>query len=239
MAPQTLRPDEQPLAEYRSVSRMAVLAAVLGVVSAVALTTPLLAPVPLAAIVIAAIALRSIAVSNDQLTGRAAATFGLCLATLFLGWSLARHFGRQAEIERQSRLVVDAWFNLVCNGKLREALQFRHPPASRIAAPQALVEHYEKDPEAVRELQQFASQTLVKELLSQGDRADIRFEAMVQADREGFSDRLILRYSYHKPDGNRQPVWAHLYRRSDETTQGTDWELLTADINPPPNRPTE
>jgi hypothetical protein len=62
---------------------------------------------------------------------------------------------------------------------------------------------------------------------------------MVQADREGFSDRLILRYSYHKPDGNRQPVWAHLYRRSDETTQGTDWELLTADINPPPNRPTE
>ena len=105
-----LRPDEKSLAEYRSVSGMAVAAVGLGIVSAVVLVNPLLAPVPIAAFIAAVAALRSIGNSGGQLVGRIPAYAGLCLATFFLGWGFAAHLARQSLLEQ-------------LNGKLRLAEQ--------------------------------------------------------------------------------------------------------------------
>src|SRR5436309_2502178 len=101
--PQSLRPDEVPLAEYRSVSRAAVAAVGLGLASSVVLITPLLAVVPIAAVIAAAVALRSIAASAGQLIGRAPAVVGLCLATFFLGWGLTWGVARQTAVEQRAR----------------------------------------------------------------------------------------------------------------------------------------
>src|SRR5262245_41922648 len=92
---ESLRSDEQPVSQYRSISRAAVAAVGLGIVSAVVLINPILAPVAVAAIVTAYVALRAINASGGQLIGTSAATFGLCLGTLFLGWGVSRHFSRQ------------------------------------------------------------------------------------------------------------------------------------------------
>jgi hypothetical protein len=232
---QSLRPDEQPLAQYHSVSRMAVVAAGLGLASAVTLASPLLAPLAVAAVITGGLALRAIAASGGQLAGRAIATFGICLASLFLGWGITRDFSRQATLESHARHLAETWLELIHVGKLKEALQFRRPPTSRLSSPEALAEYYEKDAQAVKDLQQFASQPMVKDLLAQGSRADIRYEGIVSATREGFNDRLILKYSYQKPaeQGERQPVWIHLSRRVDVSTKNPEWELLTGDTNPP------
>src|SRR6267142_908977 len=93
--PQLLRSDEQPLAGYRSIAPLALVAVGLGIASALILTTPLLAPLPVTGIVVAAMALRAIRLSGGQLAGQSAAVAGLCLATFFLGFGMSQHLARQ------------------------------------------------------------------------------------------------------------------------------------------------
>src|SRR5437868_12537851 len=100
--PDTLLPDEQSVAHYRSVAPLAIVTVLLGIASALILTTPLLAPVPVAAIVVGIAALRAIRRSGGELAGQAPAIAGLCLATFFLGFGLTRHLYRQSVLEEQA-----------------------------------------------------------------------------------------------------------------------------------------
>src|SRR5256885_5271102 len=145
--PHGLLPDDQPVAHYRSVAPLAVVTLVLGFSSALILTTPLLAPVPVAAIVVGIAALRAIRTSGGQLAGRVPAIAGLCLATFFLGFGLSRHLARQSALEQRAREMADVFLRLLQEGRSQEAHQFRLSPVLRITAPEALVEHYEKNVE--------------------------------------------------------------------------------------------
>jgi hypothetical protein len=229
-----LRPDERPLAEYRSVCGTSIVAAVLGLSSAIVLVNPLLAPVPIAALVAAIIALISIAGSGGQLVGRIPAIVGLCLATFFLGWGGAGHLMRQALLEQRAKEAADGWLGLLQNGHAQQAHQFRLPPASRLSSPEALAEHYEKSKEAAEELQTFTSSTGVRDLLALGSAAVLRFEGLVTATRDGFSDILVLKYNYTRPAGEAQPIWVHVTRRYDDSTKRPEWEVGGLSMTPPP-----
>jgi hypothetical protein len=224
--PEVLRPDEQPLAHYRSIAPLAIVAVLLGIVSALILTTPLLAPLPVAALVAGIAALRSIRRSGDQLAGRSVAIAGLCLATFFLGLGFARHLARQATLEERGREMSDVFFRLLEENRPQQAHQFRVSPALRISAPEAIVEHYDKNAEAAKELQGFISSAVIKDVIARGKDADVRFEAVSSATHEGQTDMLILKYSYvPKADGERQSIWVHVNRRYDETTKQNQWEF--------------
>jgi hypothetical protein len=227
--------EEQPLAQYRSVAPLAVVAAVLGVASALILTTPLLAPLPVAGIVVGIAALRSIGASRGQLAGRSVAIAGLCLATFFLGFGLSRHLGRQAELEKVARGMADVFLNLLQDGKPREAHQFRLTPSSRITAPEAIAEHYEKNTEAASELQTFVASGVIKDLIARGKEADVRFEGVSSATRDGKTDMLVLRYSCAsiEPAGSRQSLWLHINRKYDESTKRHEWEIGGISNTPP------
>jgi len=232
--PETLRPDDRPLAQYRSVAPLAVASVILGIISALILTTPLLAPLPVAALVAGIAALRSIHRSGEQLAGRSVAVAGLCLATFFLGLGLARHLARQSSLEQRGREMADVFFRLLEENHPQQAHQFRVTPALRITAPEAIAEHYEKNGEAAKELQGFVSSTVVKDVISRGKEADVRFESVSSATHEGQTDMLILKYSYvPKSDGQRQPIWVHVNRRYDETTKRNQWEFGGVQNTPP------
>src|SRR6187401_1614999 len=141
----TLRPDEVPLAQYRSVAPLANLAVILGVGSSLILTTPLLAPLPIAALVAGIAALRSINRADNQYVGQPVAIAGLCLATFFLGLGVTRHLARQSELELSGRKMADIFLKLLTDGKGQEAHEFRLTPALRITSPEAMAEHYLKD----------------------------------------------------------------------------------------------
>jgi hypothetical protein len=232
---QSLRPDEQPISQYRSISRAAVAAVGIGLASAVVLINPILAPVAIVAVLMAVVALRTIAQSQGQVIGQGAAILGLCLATLFLGWGISRHLSRQSHLAESAQQLGDMWLGLIQEGKLKEALQLRQMPASRITAADALAAHYEKDPEAAKELQQFGSQLVVKSLQLLGDRADLRFEGLAAVFREGFDDRFVLKYSYADAPspGGRHMFWVHLNRRVDGTTKRGGWQVDGASEHPP------
>lgn len=230
---EALRPDEVPLAEYRSISRAAVAAVLLGVASALVLVSPLLAPVAIAAIVVACLALRAIAASKGQLIGWPAAVTGLCLACLFVGWGFSRHLSRQSQLRHNAVQIADAWIRLVQAGKLTEALEFRKAASSRISSPEALAEHYVKNAEAVKELEQLKANNVVKNLLAHGAGGKVRFDGFTVAAHEGPSDRFVLAYTGGVGEPDAKPFWLHLARQIDETSKRADWQVAAATDSPP------
>jgi hypothetical protein len=222
-----LLPDEQPVATYRSIAPLAVITVLLGVASALILTSPLLAPIPVAAVVVGIAALRAIRHSAGQLAGRVPAIVGLCLATFFLGFGLSRHLNRQVELERQALRMAGAFLQLLQEGRVQEAHQYRLTPSMRITATEALAEHYEKNLEAAKELQTFAASTGIKELIARGAKADCRYESVASASRDRETDMLILKYTYLpvSDTGDRQYFWLHINRKFDESTKRHEWEV--------------
>ena len=99
MSPAEAPPADEPL-EYRSVHTFAVLGLLLGLLSVVVLlmarisfeSTMVLAPIPVAGIIVSLLALRGIKATPDLYTGKPLAQAGVVLSTLFLvtgvGYSL-------------------------------------------------------------------------------------------------------------------------------------------------------
>lgn len=234
-SPSHLRPDEKSLAEYRSVSRMAVAAACLGIASAVVLLTPLLVPVAVAAILIAVLALRAIAASGGQLVGRLPAMAGLSLAVLFLSWGTSRHLSRQAALETAARQVVAGWLRLIQEGQLEQAHQLRQAPERRLSSPEALQESYKKNPDAAKELQGFTSQNGVKALIAAGPSARLEYGGLTSAQHDGFSDQLQLKFTLERSpeQGGPLPLWINIARRHNDQTRRAHWEPQSIDTNPP------
>lgn len=232
---QALRPDEKPLAEYRSVSGVAVAAAILGLASPLALLNPLLAPVPIAALVAAVVALQAIRGSGGQLVGRIPALVGLCLATFFLGWGFTSHLTRQSLLEQRAKEAVDGWLMLLQEGKVEQAHQYRLSPVARLSSPEALTDHYNSNKEAGEDLKSFRSSPGVRDLMTFGPDAKVQFEGLASTVRDGFSDIIVLKYSYARPAGARQPVWVHATRRYDDSTKRPEWEIGGLSLSPPQN----
>jgi hypothetical protein len=234
--PQSLFPDEQPLAQYRSIAPISLVAAGLGVASALVLTTPLLALVPVGGIVVSIVALRTIAQSDGQLAGRVPAIIGLALATFFLGFGLTRHLGRQSLLEQRAREMTDVWIGLLEEGKVQVAHQFRESPSQRLSAPQAIAERYATNQDAANQLKTFVNSLGIKDIVARGKAADVRFEGVASATRDGQSDMLVLRYSYlasSDQGADRQPLWIHVDRRYDDATKRYEWEMGGVQTTPP------
>lgn len=226
--------DEISVAAYRSVSPLAIVSLCLGLAAALMLVSPLLAPVPVAGMVVAIAALRGIRATRGELTGAGLAIAGLCLSVFFLGFGLTRHLVRQGTLEQRGREVAGVFLNLLQEGRVREAHQFRQLPNSRITSPEALAEHYEKNKEAAQELESFKNSAVVKDLVRRGKDADVQFESLHSATRDGQSDMLVLKYSYlPENSGQRQPVWIYINRRYDDGSKRYQWDIGGIQNTPP------
>jgi hypothetical protein len=130
--------DEAELAAYSKPSVQAIVALLLGLLSPIALIHPLYWIVPLVTVVLSLIALRKIASSDGQLTGRTVALLALGLALLFGAWASSRHYSRQSAVFGQARQYSQAWLDLVLAGRLYEAYELhlssssRHPPGTSL-----------------------------------------------------------------------------------------------------------
>ena len=113
--------DELP---YRSVSSLAVLSLVLGLLSVTALTSPGAWLVPLPAALCAVWALHRIRQRPDELLGRKAALAGLALALSFGCWAPARYFTDRWLINRQAsrRRLLSKYSSLMLGQPTRSPL---------------------------------------------------------------------------------------------------------------------
>jgi len=184
---------EQPeeVVGYRRMSSLAVIALIVAVVSAVSLIHPLLWVVPAAAFVLALSALRQIG-RSPELAGRNVALSALILALVLGSWSVSWVLTRQAMITRQAREHAERWFDLVREGKLREAHQLTKPAFERAPDGESLSEFYARetvktppsladDPEMMvlspqQELDQFFAEPPLANLVALGSDFDFEFQ---------------------------------------------------------------
>lgn len=160
---------------YQAISRLALLALALGLLSALALAHPVLWFVPLSALATAMFALTSIAGDPQNLTGRKFALTGLALA-LFLG-TLAptQRAAQRVLIARNAREFSEHWLDLIRRGEFYEAHQWMQPTLYRLTADADLAEHYKMDADAKAGLEEFLSEEPLKTFAALGESGRLRF----------------------------------------------------------------
>lgn len=228
-APNPLHSDEQSVAQYRSVSRTALVALGLGIASALALASPVLSPIALFAIVAAVISLRGIRQSGGQVVGRVPAILGLGLAMFFLGWSTAHSFSRENALEGRAREFAEAWLTLVAHGELQQADQMRIPAHTRMQSGEAIKEFYEQNPDAAKGLTNFFSTPVMKDFLAKGSDVEFRFDSLDGSERDAESDIMTLKYTYDRPGGPNveRPLWIRIKREFYSDEEPVEWTIET------------
>lgn len=112
---------------YRPVSGLAVAAVLFGVLSSLALTTPLLWALPVVAVGIALAALADVARPGAEKAGRAAALAGLALAVGFGTQAVASKAVAHWLTRGRVVAVTNAWLDAVAAGRLADARSMLGP----------------------------------------------------------------------------------------------------------------
>jgi hypothetical protein len=115
--------DHDETGEYQSLSPLAAIALVLGLLSPVALIHPLLMIVPVATAGTALLALGKIRSSDGALTGARVARWGLALAVICGAATLVRTPVRDALIHRQTISVARDWLTAIAKGRIDDSLR--------------------------------------------------------------------------------------------------------------------
>jgi len=123
---------------YRPVNRLAVAAAVLGVLSSLALTTPLLWILPLAGTLLAVVGLADVMRAGAEKAGRVAALVGLALSVGFGAQAVTTTVVSRRIMENRSRAVVHAWLDALGENRLADA---RSMVAGHLLPPADSIDH--------------------------------------------------------------------------------------------------
>ena len=112
---------------YRPVSKVAVAAVVVGLLSSLALTTPLLWTLPLLGIALAIMGLADVTRSGAEKAGRAAALVGLVLSVGFGAQAVTAVVVSRTITESRARAVASMWCNALRENRLADAQSMLSP----------------------------------------------------------------------------------------------------------------
>lgn len=226
--------DVQAMAEYRSVSALALLSAVLGVCSLAALVNDGLLVIPLLGTICAILALRRIAASEGQLAGRTPALVGLSLS-LVLGVGIYAHrMTTERLVAAEAQKWALDWCDLLLAGKTLVALELQNPPTSRRPFDDSLADYYETNDGAARALEKFRTTEVIARLLDAPEGARVvPGESLGVAPDERGGFRLAQRFQLIAPGTETNPtvftLWLTRSRVADADNGGwyvTDQALV-------------
>jgi hypothetical protein len=167
--------DAVDVAQYARVSRLSIAALILGLLSAAALYSQMMWCLPAAGAMLAIAARRSIARSEDVVSGRRAAVIGLVLSLLFGAWAAVRFYARERVLSQQAREHAEQWIDFVREGRLYEAHQLRLTQHERQPPDADLAEYYETDEMMGHDFNEFCGDPSVKKIAELGDTGRVRY----------------------------------------------------------------
>ena len=218
-------PHADELRDYRPVSRLAPITAILGIASASALIHPLLWVIPLLATVVGIVALRQFT-TNPQLIGRKAVLFGLILALFIGSYAPARTLTRRSMLSHESRRIATDWLELVRQGRLEEAHQWTLTLRDRQPTDVLLKKYYESSGAALKQLDDFFNREIIQQFRTVAHAGEIRFQRRGIVAHEREAD-YVTHYFEASQDVNglseRVPVLAVLRRSLDPQTKAAYW----------------
>jgi hypothetical protein len=236
--PSRLESTEPELAEYRSLSLLAVLGLALGLVSAAALLDPLAWVLPVLAAVVSLAALRRIAREPQTLAGRKVAWAGLTLSLLFgaaapCDWFLYRYL-----LAREAVAFARPWFQLLGQHQTHNAYLLTVDPRSRLPLNLSLPELCRRAPHLCTEFEEYRRDAVVKTLEALGP---TRVRLLRVDDHAAGSDRDFARPVFEVTADAGSPTTLRValsmervrLRGGEGWRLGrADWRILRAEIQP-------
>ncbi len=131
--------------EYRAVTVPAVLALVLGLLSVLALATPILWALPVAAGVVAVVAIRRIRSAPSEWTGIGMAYAGLALAVVFLVGGMTSRFTTRALVKLHAKAIGDRFVKRLEQGDIEGAFWLAVPKSQRRLALEKKLDKEQED----------------------------------------------------------------------------------------------
>jgi hypothetical protein len=183
--------DPEQTTDYRTLSVLAIISLVFGILSPLALWGPLLMGIPLLGIAISLLALRNIATSGGTLAGRGAAIAGLALCIASAVTPYSRDFIQRTIRGNQAAEAGQRWIALLTSGNTQEALRQTidgsRPP--RIAEPGA-------PPPTETPLERFMKEPVVKALTAIGANPEITLDETLEVNVASYRN-VTVRQRYH------------------------------------------
>ena len=223
-------PADSETVEYRAISRLSIVALILGLMSSLALLTPALWFVPIAGLGTSGLALRSLA-KEPELIGRKAARIGLALAVLFGVWAPVKLFTLRGLHVAQSREVARQWLNFLQAGEFYQAHQITLAPHRRLRADMTLDEFYGSRIEWRERLGRFLARDDVRRIVDTKD-GTIRYLDTLNARggrRIGLGEH---RFELIPATGKKVVFRISVQRTRDRQTGDIEWQVVKMDDNP-------
>lgn len=216
--------------QYQAFSSLAGAGAVLGVLSAAALLSPGFWVLPIAGLVLSAVALGRIARNAPWLSGRKTAMWGLALSLVFGTTACTNTLVFRWCACNEARQMADLWFSFLRDSKPQFAHQLEQEPDDRQPLNELLLDYYRREKRQHRALYEFANQPIIRTLMALGDRAKVRYYATEAAEPNGQAYYVRLVYAITLEDPGKEPTTfflaLHLQRARLTKAPLSDWRIL-------------
>jgi len=239
--------EDADTAQYRAVSGLAILGLLAGLLSLLALVTPLLWAMAIVALFVNVAALRRIRANAPALLGRKAALAGLALSVVAFCAAPADWLVYRGLLRREARQVGVEWFDCLRANQPHKAHQLGVSPTSRDPLDDKLWQSYRPGGEGRAMFEQFLLAPEVRALLALGDKATVRYYDTESQWTEGNNDRVYETFAVTFPDSDGLKTFfvglllertvhvptAHAYWQVNRTFGGVRPKALGGDGNPP------
>lgn len=220
--------DVNHVAEYRSLSVLAIIGLLFGLASPLSILAPVFLMIPLLGAILSLLALRQIVTSEGRLAGRWAAMAGLVLCVACGASAVSRSAVMRSMRIGRAQEFSHAWFEKLVANKPQQAFRMtvigtRPPPAAEPGAPPPTSTPYE----------QFTNDPLIKQLVAAGEDAKIEYlgtqEYVAQSDTDYFV-RQQYRVTPQKSSDGAKPIDAYLNLARSKYRGDNNMRWLVADF---------
>lgn len=202
--------------EYRPVSMLAVLTILLGLSSALALTSPVLLVLPGLTMLMGWLAWRSINLSEGSLAGRNVVIWGMVFAAFFAAMSISRNVSRRMLAVRDAREITDTFISLLLANEPQKAHQLQYLENIRQPPGASLWLHYRTTGADYDSLRTFVDAPLIHTLLALGKKAKVRYYDYEDISEAAGRMYVVLLYTVtYEQDGKPHTFFARFIARRD------------------------
>ena len=191
---------ELHIGNYRSVSLLAVVAFLLGLLSPISLANPILWMIPVGGLLCGILAFFRLKSKSDLLTGRPIAVIGTILSVFFGSCAVGTHVSNLWLLDRTSRAFATEWLQTVLDGELEKAHQAHLVFYQRQPEGTSLQEHYAHSPLDSPRLESFFDQPILQELKRFSPEATI--EHLKTVNVVIHSEYCVVQHVYRVSEGD-------------------------------------
>jgi len=240
-------PDDADSKQYRAVSAFAIAGLLVGLLSLLALVSPLLWALAIVGVLVNFKALERIKKNAPALLGRKAALAGLALSTIGLTAAPADWIVYRSLVRQEARQFAEMWFDYLRADQPQKAYQLTASPTTRDAIDDNLWDLYREGGDGRNMLRSYVHSPEIRTLLALGDKATVRYYATESQWSDSERDRVYQTYAvtYADSDGLKtffvgllldrtiHPPTGHAYWQISRTFGGVKPSYLGGSGNPP------